>query len=218
MSKREYNNSSSQGPPCNYKQLGCYNNNEASLLTPGTTSGVYMTPDWNPIHYDALTHGKSGSCCNSGHFSITDAYGSSAGTCNNYPTYTKRLCGSGCGVPGGQQGYKCNQFMGKCHPGGRLGEQGVYGDLDECNKRCKHSENGQLVQEPFVSKPLQTEELRKFSKNVVSKYHPPKPNPHQQPSKKSNPNIVVKPPPMVITFKNQTEDSVSSDTIILPQR
>ena len=129
----EYSKSMVGGPACGYAPLGCMltSNSTMAPLRPGTTSGVYSTPNYRAIGYDALTYG--GASCTS-HPNIMNAYGAGAGSCNT--TYTNRLCG-GCNVPGGTQGYKCNQFMRECQPGGRLGEQGVYGNLAECNNRCK---------------------------------------------------------------------------------
>jgi hypothetical protein len=53
---------------------------------------VYITPTYDAIGYDALTHGSSG-CCNN-YFTLNKAYG------NNCPGYNKRRCGgcyNGCG-------------------------------------------------------------------------------------------------------------------------
>ena len=90
----EYTKPTVGGPACEYTRLNCYlsSNSTMAPMRRGTTSGVYLTPNYRAIGYDALTHGQAGGC--GGHFSITSAYGPGAGSCKT--TYTKRLCG-GCG-------------------------------------------------------------------------------------------------------------------------
>lgn len=73
-----------------YPQLSCY-------LTPnpimapareGTKSGVFMTPNYSPPTYDALTHGVKDS---KSYFNIQQAYGPITDT-----SYTSRLYGNEC--------------------------------------------------------------------------------------------------------------------------
>jgi hypothetical protein len=96
--KSEYTNSTVNSPQCAYNSLGCYGgaNTTMAPLKAGSTAGVYLTPNYSAIGYNALTHGSSHPCQQ--YFSITDAYGKGAGSCN--PTYTRRLCGGGCGGSG----------------------------------------------------------------------------------------------------------------------
>jgi hypothetical protein len=92
----EYSKPTINSSACQYTNLGSYNGCNSSMppLKPGVTSGVYLTPNYGAIGYDALTHGITGNCAN--YFNIQDAYGSSAGNCST--TYTSRLCGGGgCG-------------------------------------------------------------------------------------------------------------------------
>jgi len=92
--KSEYSGPMVGRAACNYNTLSCYQGSNSTMppLRAGTTSGVYLTPNYRAIGYNALTHGKPPGC--QSHFSITNAYGAGAGSCNT--TYTTRLCGGGC--------------------------------------------------------------------------------------------------------------------------
>lgn len=101
QSKSEYSNPSVNNSSFMYNTLGCYQgaNSTMTPLKAGATSGVFLTPNWGAPGYDALTHGVPGGFQQ--YFSITDAYGKGAGSCNN--SYTTRLCGTGCGT---QENYR----------------------------------------------------------------------------------------------------------------
>ena len=94
----EYNNSQT-GNACSYSNLQNYNNSRGTwgqpALTPSTVSGQYVVPVFGAPGYDTLSKGKSadgsGPSC-SGYYSIDNAYGSSAGDCNQQ--YTTRMCGN----------------------------------------------------------------------------------------------------------------------------
>lgn len=92
--KSEYSKPTVHSAPCQYANLGCYtgSNHTMPTLKPGTTSGVYLTPNYGAIGYNALTHGVPSGCKQ--YFNIQDAYGHGAGNCKT--TYTSRLCGGGC--------------------------------------------------------------------------------------------------------------------------
>lgn len=91
----EYVGPTVSGSSCSYATLGCYQgpNSTMAALRPGTTAGVYVTPNYGAIGYDTLSHGKVPGC--GGYFSIQSAYGSGAGSCST--SYTSRLCNAGCG-------------------------------------------------------------------------------------------------------------------------
>ena len=94
--KNDYSKPSVGGSSCNYNSLGCYLGSNSTMppVKAGTTSGVYLTPNYSAIGYNALTRGTPPGCQQ--YFSITDAYGKGAGSCNT--SYTRRLCsGGGCG-------------------------------------------------------------------------------------------------------------------------
>jgi hypothetical protein len=95
--KSEYSQPTVGGSGCAYKNLGCYNgaNGAMAALRPGVTSGVFVTPNYSSIGYNALTHGTAPECCSRPHFNIVDAYGTGSGSCCT--SYTTRLCGGGCG-------------------------------------------------------------------------------------------------------------------------
>lgn len=134
----EYSKPMVKGSACNYNQLGNYlgANNMMAPAVAGQISGVYLTPNYAPIGYDALTHGSSGNC--SSHFSITDAYGSGAGLCNT--SYATRLCG-GCNGGGGALGgnaWRCAPNApggGRCIPA-QAGTPGgpTYSTQESCQK------------------------------------------------------------------------------------
>lgn len=132
----EYNNNVVSSSACNYNSLGCYLGANSTMppVKAGQTSGVYLTPNYSAIGYNALTHGTPPGCQQ--YFSITDAYGKGAGSCNT--SYTRRLCGGCNGGGGGGQssGWKCNTNTGKCQAGGRLGERGVFGSAYQCQQNC----------------------------------------------------------------------------------
>jgi len=137
--KSEYTQPTVGGPGCGYTSLGCYlgSNPTMPALKPGTTSGVYVTPDYAAIGYNALTHGQAGSC--GGYFNIQGAYGAGAGNCST--SYTTRLCNAGCGGGGfPTQGWKCDtsQTPAKC-VGGQFpsGTQGVFKTSYQCQANCK---------------------------------------------------------------------------------
>lgn len=85
-----------------YTNLSCYNGLNATMppLRAGTTSGLFVTPDYTAIGYDTLTHGESGGGCQQ-YFNINDAYGSGSNSCAT--SYTTRLCSSGCGGGSGKK-------------------------------------------------------------------------------------------------------------------
>jgi hypothetical protein len=106
MSLSEYRGPSVNSQPCSYGSLGCYGGNCPKGCKKGCggdtvtiqdqrmayESNVYITPTYDAIGYDALTHGNNG-CCNN-YFTLNKAYG------NNCPGYNKRRCGgcyNGCG-------------------------------------------------------------------------------------------------------------------------
>lgn len=92
----EYSGPAVAGSGCSYAKLGCYYGGNGTMAPARPTAGIYVTPNYASIGYDALTHGASGSC--NRYFSITDAYGKNAGNCNT--TFTQRMCGAGqCGKP-----------------------------------------------------------------------------------------------------------------------
>lgn len=141
--KSEYTNSAVGSPGCAYQTNRCSNGNSTMPpLRPGTTSGVFLTPDYAGIGYNALTHGVAGGCQQ--YFNIQDAYGAGAGNCNT--TYTSRLCG-GCG--GGEVGqgmdWVCTTNSkllggGKCvgvHKGAQRPPGQVYNTYYECQAKCK---------------------------------------------------------------------------------
>ena len=96
----EYSQSTVGSPACNYSTLKCYlgSNPTMASLKPTSSAGVYVTPNYASIGYDALTHGVGPSC--KSYFNIQDAYGPGADSCMT--SYTTRLCGSGCGGGGGK--------------------------------------------------------------------------------------------------------------------
>lgn len=88
----DYNNYSSGAAACNYAPLGQYNDGYNMGVPPQgrATKGVYITPVWGGIGYDALIN-KVPNC--SGYFDINSAYGANAGNCQT--TYRTSLCGGG---------------------------------------------------------------------------------------------------------------------------
>ena len=84
----------SSNDSCSYNTLRTYNGCSSTMpkLNPGQASGVYLTPNYSSIGYDALTHGGSGGC--GSYFDIKAAYGKGAGSCKT--SYTQRLCKGGC--------------------------------------------------------------------------------------------------------------------------
>ena len=100
---QNYLGSTVGGRNCSYAALGCYNpNNMMAKVQPGTTAGVFITPNYGAIGYDTLLHGKRIPGCGS-YFNIVDAYGKGAATCST--SYTTRMCGGGCGGGGKGKGY-----------------------------------------------------------------------------------------------------------------
>jgi hypothetical protein len=93
--KSEYTNSAVGCSGCAYNTSCSSGSRTMTQLRPGTTSGVFITPDYGGIGYDALTHGVTGGCQK--YFNIQDAYGSGAGNCKT--SYTSRTCG-GCNGDG----------------------------------------------------------------------------------------------------------------------
>jgi len=95
MSSSEYSKPMTNDPACSYNTLCSYQGANSTMppLKPGTTSGVYLTPNYSAIGYNALTHGTKSSCQQ--YVNINNAYGSGAGACST--SYTTRLCGGGCG-------------------------------------------------------------------------------------------------------------------------
>lgn len=86
----EYSNTPVNKASCAYNTLGKYRGANSTMppIKAGVTSGVYLTPNYSAIGYDALTHGNRSGCDQ--YFSITNAYGKQAGNCHT--TYTRRLC------------------------------------------------------------------------------------------------------------------------------
>lgn len=94
--KSEYYSGAVKGPGCSYNTNCNYYGQGGTMasLRPGTVSGKMIVPGYQPIGYDALTHGKVGSCQQ--YFSIEDAYGSA----KDAATYQTRLCNGGCATIG----------------------------------------------------------------------------------------------------------------------
>jgi hypothetical protein len=110
-------------------------------LPQDTKYGYYVTPDYQGISYDALTHGIKNT--GQSYFNIQDAYCSRAGPCDYVTTYSNRSC-DGCG--GGGRGNKvawvenselkgsesCVKFQ-----AGTLAPEGtirVYDNMGECKE------------------------------------------------------------------------------------
>lgn len=93
--RSEYSKPTVASNACAYNSLGSYLGSNSTMppVKSGAVSGVYVTPNYSAIGYNALTHGTPPGCQQ--YFSITDAYGKGAGSCNT--SYTRRLCGSGGG-------------------------------------------------------------------------------------------------------------------------
>jgi hypothetical protein len=139
--KSEYTNSAVGSPACAYKTNSCSGGNPTMpSMRDGQPSGVFVTPDYQSIGYDALTHGIKGGC--QSYFNIQDAYGSGAGNCTT--TYTTRMCG-GCGGGGGGRGmdWVCTNSQlggGKCvgvHKGAHRPPGDVYPTSYQCKANCK---------------------------------------------------------------------------------
>ena len=98
--KSEYHGAATNGPACSYNTNCNYygqGGGTMAALRPGTVAGKMVVPGYEAIGYDALTHGKVGSC--SQYFSINDAYGDPS--CKT--SYLNRLCG-GCNKMPGEDG------------------------------------------------------------------------------------------------------------------
>ena len=126
----EYSGNAVASPKCSYNTLCKYYGPRSTMpiVRGASTSGVMVTPSWGGIGYDALTHGKSGSCQQ--YFNINDAYGSGAGNCST--SYTSRLCGGGCGQNSNQRfsvGRGRSGITG-CYPSGGRGDS-----LAVCNAK-----------------------------------------------------------------------------------
>lgn len=117
-----------------YSTLGCYNPHGKAHFMPGQTSGVFITPEYGAIGYDALTHGNRG--CG-GYFKIDDAYHTNSGKCDTI--YSRRYCGgcTGCKEPvGSGHRWACDQEKKTCekvHPG-TFHEGGTFRSKYECMK------------------------------------------------------------------------------------
>lgn len=135
--RSEYSGATVGSAGCNYTNLDCYLGSN-SMMAPSawnakTAPGVYVTPNYSAIGYDALTHGSSGSC--NSYFNIESAYGAGAAGCNT--TYTNRLCNGGCGKVGGKGCWACTGgYGGKqiCTPV-QCGTRGAM-SASECHKTC----------------------------------------------------------------------------------
>lgn len=140
MANSEYTNAG-RASACSYNKLGNYLGPNSMVAPPraGQTSGTYLTPNYAPIGYDALTHGRSGSCMS--YFNINDAYGSGAGSCN--PSYTTRLCGGGGGNVGTGMDWVCTDPKpggGTCvgvNKGAQRPPGNVYPTSYQCQAGCK---------------------------------------------------------------------------------
>lgn len=161
--KSEYTNSAVGSPGCAYK-TGCgrtmthlfnpyptdgllphtHTHTHLSNLTPTrlrNETGVFLTPDYAGIGYDALTHGVSGGCQQ--YFNIQDAYGYGAGKCKT--SYTSRACGCDDynGVGKGMDWVCTGSKLlggGKCvgvHKGAQRPPGAVYPTSYECQANCK---------------------------------------------------------------------------------
>lgn len=117
---------------CGYNTLGSYYGHASPVAkaVQRQTAGVYVTPNYGAIGYDALTHG--GQSCSS-YPSVTDAYGSGCTT-----SYSTRMCGGGSApAPVGQKaGWSCDAKQGKCVHGAKLGTQGTFGSASQCQAAC----------------------------------------------------------------------------------
>ena len=139
--KSEYTNSAVGCSGCAYNTSCSSGSRTMTQLRPGTTSGVFITPDYGGIGYDALTHGVTGGCQK--YFNIQDAYGSGAGNCKT--SYTSRACGGCNDHPGGGKGmdWVCTTSQlggGKCvgvHKGARKPPGAVYPTSYQCQANCK---------------------------------------------------------------------------------
>lgn len=85
------------GAGCNYAQLGAYNLGFRGIRPPvplTSVSGYYVVPAYSAPGYDTLTHGHAGCGCGSSsggnYFSIGQAYGQGAGSCNQ--KYMGSIC------------------------------------------------------------------------------------------------------------------------------
>ena len=101
MNYSEYNNSN-VGSACNFATLSTYNasagvgrgngrgmmGNPPMMRGAADTSGFYLVPNYTAPGYDTLTHQTQGSC--SGHFNITNAYGSNSNNCAT--KYMRKIC------------------------------------------------------------------------------------------------------------------------------
>ena len=139
--KSEYTNSAVGSPGCAYKTSCSSGGSTMPPLRPGTTSGVFLTPNYGGIGYDALTHGVAGGCQQ--YFNIQDAYGSGAGNCKT--SYTSRACGgcNGGGAVGEGMDWVCSTSQlggGKCvvvHKGAQRPPGAVYPTSYQCQANCK---------------------------------------------------------------------------------
>ena len=94
MSSILTNNSNVSGPNVgmgySYAQLGAYNKGFRGIRPPvplTSVSGYYVVPAYSAPGYDTLTHGSSSG---GNYFTINQAYGSGAGSCNT--KYMGSLC------------------------------------------------------------------------------------------------------------------------------
>jgi len=139
--KSEYTNSAVGCAGCAYKTSCSSGSTTMTQLRPGTTSGVFITPNYGGIGYDALTHGVTGGCQQ--YFNIQDAYGSGAGNCKT--SYTSRACGGCNGDPPVGKGvdWVCTTSQlggGKCvgvHKGAQRPPGAVYPTSYQCHANCK---------------------------------------------------------------------------------
>ena len=81
---------------CSYATLNSYNSKPCGTMAVASaeaTTGYYVVPSYTAPGYDALTHGDKKSKCEGsapGFFNIDQAYGQSAGACNQ--KYHKSHC------------------------------------------------------------------------------------------------------------------------------
>jgi hypothetical protein len=134
----EYNNNIVGYSGCSYSSLCALGSNSTMAPLPiGSVQGMYPTPNYRAITYDALTGGKVGSCTR--YFNIQDAYGAGSDNCGTQ--YTNRSCSSGCDVgpgegPGAASGWQCmpgtSGASGTCVQSGFMGDANTY-DKSTCS-------------------------------------------------------------------------------------
>ena len=132
--KSEYTNSA-VGNCCSAYKTNCSSGSPIKTYLRGhQPTGVFLTPDYAGIGYDALTHGVAGGCQK--HFNFRDAYGYGARNCKT--SYTSRTCGcNDDGAVGKGMDWVCS--TGKCvgvHKGAQRHHGDVYHSKSTCQANC----------------------------------------------------------------------------------